>query len=116
MSTQTRFTQITTAEGCVGKTIRRVHQDDTYLGLIFDDDTYLFIVTYGNDEIEIDSQPGEGRMLDLGVLSREEFEAVKRRREAEDKARQEATDRRMYERLRAKFEGREGKKADDSGS
>jgi hypothetical protein len=110
MSIQTRFTQVTTVEGLVGKTIRRAHQAYAWLGLVFEDDTFLLCRggrQWESDILEIGDTPDDSELLALGLITEVEFRAEKRREEAERKAAYEAHERREYEKLRAKFEGRQ---------
>jgi hypothetical protein len=111
MSIQTRFTQITKPGDLAGKTIQDVYySDDGWLGLVFEDDTFLLCRggrQWESDVLEIDDAPDDSELLALGLITDEEFRAEKRREEAERKAAREAYERREYEKLRAKFEGRQ---------
>jgi hypothetical protein len=118
MNIPARFTRSTRAEDCVGKTIEDAHHGFGEFGFRFADGTYIW-ARGGSDEyddipsLEWDhSKPSACDAYDLGLLNDEEFEAAK----AQEAEREATRERKQYERLKAKFEGREGEKADDPGS
>jgi hypothetical protein len=120
MNIQTRFTQITTAEGCVGKTIEAAIEHCGNIGFRFADGTYFYCEAWpeGDDDASLctDRLPDDGALVELGLKSKAEWMREMEAKADRAVAERESAERKEYERLRAKFEGREGKKADDPGS
>ncbi len=104
------MTQITKISGLEGKTIVRV-QELTFNGtaLFFSDDTFAFFKNpechdgYNMDSFETD-QVSDGILLELNIITEEEYRARDKARMARWTKLNEDRDRQQYERLRRQFE------------
>lgn len=103
--------QITDLEELVGKTVAKaIDFDEERLGLIFTDDTYLYIRPRsgydGDASLEWDEMPDDDEhKVALGLMTREEYDRLKAEQKIHNEALRQQHERREYERLKAKFEG-----------
>lgn len=104
MDNYVRFDQI------VGKTVAAIHSPglaDEW-GIRFTDGTFTYIsVRYAGESTWLEGEPewdGNRFLLDLGVITQQEFDRREDERKERGRRLQEERDRQQYEKLKAKFE------------
>lgn len=93
----------------VGKTIARVTDlDEPYAAIFYTDGTHSCLrACYGYDDPFIeDGTPEEYEQMQLGIISKEEYDRIEQAKNALRAAEYEQHQRREYEKLKAKFEAK----------
>ena len=98
--------QVTEVEHLHGKRIARVVELESKLGLVFQDGSWCVIEpmsSYGDLDVDLAEEANIHERHQMGLLSNVEYEQFREISRQERLRRNEASDRREYRRLKAKF-------------
>ena len=103
------MSQIKNVQELPGKTIAnaKLIDADESLALLFTDDTFAIVdVDFFGDShsLTLSEEPNDYGLREAGVITKDEYAARQARREEERNAAREASERDLYERLKARFE------------
>lgn len=91
-----------------GKIIKATYHDDSDLVLRFTDGTFIaFCSRLGYEDshyIEINEEPETYLLRNVGVITLKEYAEINRREEQSRKDQKEASDKRLYEELKRKYD------------
>lgn len=93
---------------CVGKVVARVVEEDSRLGIVFSDNSYIYVTIDHGYDGESDLDYGEGidneGKVKMGMMEQSELDRITQERQNNYKASILVRERTEYERLKAKFE------------
>jgi len=107
------YKRITDEEKIEGKRIKKfkIFHFDSSIGIVFNDNTYAYIVTYTNQydgdsigNISFDEPIEDNKALSLGLITKEQYNKIRRLENENRIIQKEYDERELFKKLKEKYE------------